>query len=78
MGLSTPSANLQAQESHVDIQRDLNRLEEWANRNVMKFIKEKCQIFHLWRNNPKQQYMLEASQLETNCAEKDLGILVDM
>ncbi|GAB0182112.1 cAMP-dependent protein kinase inhibitor alpha [Grus japonensis] len=64
-------------EGHAAIQRDLDRLEKWANRKVMKFTKEKCEILHLRRNNPKQQYVLEANHLESSFAEKDLGILVD-
>ncbi|GAB0186115.1 mitochondrial enolase superfamily member 1 [Grus japonensis] len=59
------------------IQRDLNRLEKWADRNFMKFNKVKCEVLYLGRNNFMHQYMLGASQLETNVAEKDLGVLVD-
>lgn len=37
------------------VQRDLFRLEEWANRDLMKFKKYKCKGLYLGRNNPLQQ-----------------------
>ncbi|PKU41171.1 rna-directed dna polymerase from mobile element jockey-like [Limosa lapponica baueri] len=49
------------------IQKDLNRLEKWVDRNLMKFNKE--------RNNPLHQYMLGAVQMESSLVEKDLGVL---
>ena len=51
-------------EGRAAIQRDLNRLEKWAERNLMKFNKEKYKVLH----SPTHQYRLESS-----FAEKDLG-----
>ncbi|KAK4806997.1 hypothetical protein QYF61_000326 [Mycteria americana] len=55
------------------IQRDLDRLEKWAGRSLVRFSKGKCKVLHLGRNNPMHQYMLEADRLESSFAEKDVG-----
>ncbi|PKU42204.1 hypothetical protein llap_7500 [Limosa lapponica baueri] len=59
------------------VQRDLDRLESWAERNLMHFTKGKCRLLHLGRNNPMRQYRLETDLLESTSEEKDLGVLVD-
>jgi len=62
---------------HAAIQRNIDRLQEWADRNLMRFIKGKCEVLQLGRNMPRNLYMLGVTQLEINLAEKYLSVLVD-
>lgn len=48
-------------EGKTAIQRDLDRVEKWANKNIMKFIKN---MQKLGWNYPMQQYKLGGSSAE--------------
>lgn len=54
------------------LQKDLVRLEKWADRTVVKFNKGKIQVLHQMWNNPMHHY-----RLETKSTEKELVVLVD-
>ncbi|KAK4830618.1 LOW QUALITY PROTEIN: hypothetical protein QYF61_012343 [Mycteria americana] len=78
--LAVPSANSTKLGQVVDtahicaaIQRRLDRLEEWASRNLMKFNKGTSQVLHLERNIPMYQYRLAADQLQSRFTGKVLG-----
>ncbi|KAJ7415485.1 rna-directed dna polymerase from mobile element jockey-like [Willisornis vidua] len=57
--------------------RDLDKLESWVERNLMKFNQSKCRVLHLGRNNSMHQDRLGDNLLEGSSVKKDLGVLVD-
>ncbi|GAB0176081.1 mitochondrial enolase superfamily member 1 [Grus japonensis] len=59
------------------IQKDLNRVRKWADGNLMQLNKGQCNVPQLRRNNPRHQYLLGATHLESSFAEKDLGVLMN-
>ncbi|CAM4596620.1 unnamed protein product [Lepidochelys kempii] len=58
------------------VQSDLDKLEDWAKRNL-RFNKDKCRVQHLGRKNPMHHYGLGTDWLSSSSAEKDLGITAD-
>ena len=38
------------------VQQELDRMESWAEKNLMRFNKSRCRVLHLERNNCMHQY----------------------
>ncbi|GAB0208570.1 mitochondrial enolase superfamily member 1 [Grus japonensis] len=71
------SAEVDTSEGRATLHKDLDRLEEWANKNLMKFNKDKCKVLHLGKHDPGVQHGLGSTQLGSSSVERDLGVLVD-
>ena len=58
----------------AELQKDLDRLEEWSKDWMLYFNVEKCKVMHFGVGNQHLQYTMNGNVLVTTDAEKDLGV----
>lgn len=69
------SGEVNSLEGKVTLKEDLDRLGEWADKNLMKFNQDKCKVLHLGKHKPGAQHRLGPTWLWSSSVERDLGIL---
>ena len=62
-----------ALEVSAAIQQAMDRLESWAERNVMKYSKGERRALHLGKNNARYQYKLGTDLLEGSIGKRTWG-----
>ena len=58
------------------VQRELDILQEWANKWQMEFNTNKCSILHIGRHNTEKGYTLNGTLLRKLNSERDLGVII--
>ncbi len=58
------------------IQEDLNTLQEWSNKWLLKFNPDKCKTIHFGTANPNHTYTLNNTELDSVDKERDLGVII--
>jgi len=64
------------------LQEDLNRLQDWSDKWLLKFHPEKCSVIKLGRQKSEGKYFMNKGQeqqleLRESGVERDLGVMVD-
>ena len=64
------------QTESISLQNDLENLEEWSRKWLMKFNELKCKVICFGKDNSKHTYVLGNIELTKVTNEKDLGIYI--
>ena len=60
----------------TELQEDINKLAEWANKLKMNFSVDKCSVMHIGHNNMQGNNNMSNQQLLTTDQQRDLGIII--
>ncbi|PKU47411.1 pol- hypothetical protein [Limosa lapponica baueri] len=64
-------------EGRDTLQENLDRLEMWVNKNLMKFNEDNCKVTYPGIHNPRVLHMLGSTHPGSRSVERDLGVLMD-
>ena len=59
-----------------ELQEEINKLLEWANKWQMSFNVDKCSVMHIGHNNIQSNYNMSNQQLLTTDQQRDMGIII--
>lgn len=60
--------------NNKSLQRDLDNLEQWSRKWLLRFNEVKCKIMYFGRDNPEHKYKIGTTELKRVTEEKDLGV----
>ena len=60
----------------MELQEDIKKLVEWANKWQMSFNVDKCSVMHIGHNNMQSNYKMSNQQFPTANQQRDLGIII--
>ena len=70
-GLANPDSS-----GTLSIQKDLNRLCDWAENWLMQFNTNNCKVMHFGKGNPCHEYTMNHEKLSVTHKENDLGVVI--
>ena len=65
------------EEDRGELQKDLDRLDEWSKDWLLKFHPQKCKFMTIGKDNLNIKYMLKDQKLQKVKEEKDIGVIID-
>ena len=60
----------------MELQEDINKLVEWANKWQMSFNVDKYSVMHIGHNNMQSNNNISNQQLPATDQQRDLGIII--
>ena len=69
---------IEGEENCRELQRDLDRVNQWSEKWLMKFNTSKCKVMKMGRSKhrPDFEYSLAGGKLENSDGERDLGVVI--